>query len=192
MLAEAEALADRFGLGLIADQAALARAELEGRDPPRMEQAAEPPRALRAIAARTGRRTLAAMVRGLDDAALERRFAEPRRQRALMRAQVRAFQPAEAAGLCGVIAYELEPIAIEPPPDAPWRWAIELDAPAGRARLLEPAPLDAVVTIHIGLADWVRTIAGIQSPIQAMIAGRCSVEGDVAVAARLEWMFGAR
>jgi len=192
MLAEAEALADRFGLGLIADQAALARAELEGRDPPRVEQTVERPRVLRAVAARTGRRTLAAMVRGLDDVALERRFADPRRQRALLRAQARAFQPAEAAGLCVVVAYELDPMAIETPPDAPWRWAIELDGPAGRARLLEPAPLDVVVTIHIGLADWVRTSAGIQSPMQAMIAGRCSVEGDVAIAARLEWMFGVR
>ena len=191
-LAEADALADRFGVGLIAQQAAIARAELEGRDPPRAERTIERPRALRAIASRTGRRTLAAMVRGLDDAALERRFAEPRRQRALLRAVVRSFQPAEAGDLRGVVAYELEPIAIETPPDAPWRWAIELDAPAGRARLIEPAPLDAVVTIHIGLADWVRTIAGIESAVQAMVAGRCSVEGDVAVAARLEAMFGAR
>jgi hypothetical protein len=39
--------------------------------------------------------------------------------------------------------------------------------------------------------DWVRTIAGIESPVQAMVAGRCSVEGNVAVAARLEWVFGA-
>jgi len=191
-LAEAEALAERFGVGLIAEQAMIARAELEGRDPPRVQQAVERPRALRAIATRTGRRTLAAMVRGLDDAALERRFAEPRRQRALLRALVRSFQPAEAGDLRGVVAYELEPIAIDAPPDAPWRWAIELDASAGRARLIEPAPLDAVVTIHIGLADWVRTIAGIESPVQAMVAGRCSVEGDVAIAARLEAMFGAR
>jgi putative sterol carrier protein len=48
------------------------------------------------------------------------------------------------------------------------------------------------VTIHFGLADWVRTIAGLQSPLHAMVAGRCSVEGDVAVAARLESIFGAR
>ena len=191
-LAEAEALADRFGAGLIAQQAAIARAELEGREPPRRAPAAERPRALRGITARTGRRTLAAMVRGLDDGALERRFAEPRRQRALLRMMARAFQPAQAAGLRGVVAYELEPYAIPAPPDAPWRWAIELDAPAGRARLVEPAPLDALVTIHIGLADWVRTTAGLQSPVHAMTAGRCSVEGDVAVAARLESMFGAR
>lgn len=192
LLAEAEALAERFGLGLIANQAAIARAELEGRVLPPVTPPVERPYALRGITARTGRRTLAAMVRGLDDAALERRFAEPRRQRALLRAQARAFQPARTDGFRGVLVYELEPFAIEPPPDAPWRWAIELDAPAGRARLLEPAPLDADVTLHIGLAEWVRTIAGIQSPLQAMAAGRCSIEGDVAVAASLDSMFGAR
>jgi hypothetical protein len=80
----------------------------------------------------------------------------------------------------------LEPFAIEAPPDAPWRWAIELDGPAGRA------PLDAAVTIHIGLADWVRTTAGLQNALHAMVAGRCSVEGDVRVAARLESIFGVR
>ncbi len=191
-LAEAEALAESSGMALISQQAAVARAELEGRARPQVEHAAARPRALRAITARTGRRTLATMVRGLDDAALERRFAEPGRQRALMRAQARAFQPSEAGDLRAVVAYEVEPFAIEAPPDAPWRWAIELDGPAGRARLVDPAPLDATATIHIGLADWVRTTAGLQNPLYAMVAGRCSVEGDVRVAARLESLFGVR
>jgi hypothetical protein len=60
-----------------------------------------------------------------------------------------------------VIAYELERLAVDPPPEAPWRWAIEIDSPAGHARLLEPAPLDAAVTIHFGLAEWVRVVAGV-------------------------------
>jgi hypothetical protein len=132
------------------------------------------------------------MARGLDDADLERRFAEPRRQRALLKAMARGFQPAQAGGFNGVIAYELEPFAIEPPPDAPWRWAVEVDSGAGHARLLEPAPLDAAVTIHFGLADWVRVTAGMEDPLTAMVAGRCSVEGDVTVAVHLEAMFGAR
>lgn len=102
LLAEADELAGRFGLGLIAKQAAIARAELDGRVPPPIAAPVERPRPLRGITSRTGRRTLAAMVRGLDDAALERRFAEPRRQRALLRAQVRAFQPARADGFHGV------------------------------------------------------------------------------------------
>jgi predicted lipid carrier protein YhbT len=132
------------------------------------------------------------MVRGLDDVELEKRFADPARQRALVKAQAKGFQPAYAAGFHGVIAYELEPYAIEPPRDAPWRWAIEVDSNAGRARLIEPAPLDAAVTIHIGLADWVRVIAGVEDALTVMVAGRCSVEGDVLLAVRLEAMFGAR
>jgi hypothetical protein len=38
-------------------------------------------------------------------------------------------------GFCGVIAYELKPFVIEPPPEAPWRWAIAVDSNAGRAYL---------------------------------------------------------
>jgi class 3 adenylate cyclase/tetratricopeptide (TPR) repeat protein len=148
-------------------------------------------RPVRALAARTGRRALAAMVRGQDDETLERRFAEPRRQRALLRATARGFQPAHAEGFCGVIAYELEPFAIEPPPEAPWRWAIEVDSVDGRARLLERAPPEAAVTIHAGLAEWVRVSAGVEDPFTAMAGGRFSVEGDVLLAARLEAMFGA-
>jgi predicted lipid carrier protein YhbT len=131
------------------------------------------------------------MARGLDDAELERRFAESRRQRALVRAMARGLQPAKAAGFSGKIAFELEPLATEPSSGAPWRWAIEVDSGRGRARLLEPAPLDAAVTVHFGLADWVRVVAGIQDPLPLMMTGRCSVEGDVRLAMRLEGMFGA-
>jgi class 3 adenylate cyclase len=189
-LAEGEAIAERHGMRWIVGQAAVARAELEGHEPAEAVAPAERIRPIRAIAARGGRRALAAMVRGMDDEALERRFAEPRRQRALLRAQARGFQPARADGFRGVIAYELEPFAIHAPADAPWRWALEVDAETGHARLLESAPLDAAVTIHIGLADWVRVIAGVQSAVSAMVAGRCSVEGDVILAACLEAMFG--
>jgi hypothetical protein len=34
--------------------------------------------------------------------------------------------------------------------------------------------------------------AGVENAVTAMAAGRCSVEGDVILAARLETMFGAR
>lgn len=191
VLAEGEELAEGHGMRWVVHQAAVARAELEGHEPSNAGAAAERARPIRALTARTGRRALAARVRGLDDQELERRFSEPRRQRALLRAQARAFQPARADGFTGVIAYELEPFTIPAPPDAPWRWALEVDAVAGHARLLESAPLEAAVTIHLGLADWVRVIAGVQNAVSAMAAGRCSVEGDVILAACLEPMFGA-
>jgi eukaryotic-like serine/threonine-protein kinase len=192
ILSEAESIAARHGVGWAAKCAAKARAEIEGRELPSSQRAAERAKPIRALAARGGRRALAAMVRNLDDAEVERRYANPRRQRALMRAMARGFQPAQAAGFRGVIAYELQPFAIEPSPDSPWRWAVEADAESGRARLVEPAPLDPAVTIHFGLADWVRVMAGIEDPLSVMVTGRCSVEGDVTVAARQEAMFGGR
>lgn len=192
VLAESELLAARYGVGWAAKLAADARAEIEDREPPRSRPPAERSRPIRALATRGGRRALAATVRGLSDEEIERRFAEPRRQRAMMRAMARGFQPSQAAGFRGTIAYELQPFAIEPPADSPWRWAVEADAESGRARLLDPAPLDPTVTVHLGLADWVRVTAGVEDPLSIMVTGRCSVEGDVTVAARLEGMFGAR
>ncbi len=35
-------------------------------------------------------------------------------------------------------------------------------------------------------------VAGVQSPLTAMVAGRCSIEGNLALAVRPEAMFGAR
>ncbi len=193
VLAEGEEIAAQHGIGWVARCAGEVRAELEGWEPsgpaPAVERRSRP---IRAIATRGARRALSAMVGGLGDADLERRFAEPRRQRALVKAMARGFQPAQAGGFSGTIAYELEPYSIEPPPDAPWRWAVEVDSRAGRARLVEPAPLDAAVTVHFGLSDWVRVLAGTEDPLTAMVAGRCSVEGDVTLAVRLEAMFGAR
>lgn len=190
VLAEAEAIAERYGMDWVRNHAVLVRAELEGREPPGQSPPRERVRPLRALTARGGRRALAALIGDQGDAELERRFLEPKRQRGLMRAMARSFQPDRAAGFSGIVAYELEPFEIEAPPEAPWRWAIEVDAAAGRARLLEPAPLDSAVTIHMGLAEWVRIMAGVDNAITAMAAGRCSIEGDVMVAPRLEAMFG--
>jgi hypothetical protein len=63
------------------------------------------------------------------------------------------FQPAHPGGFCGVIAYELEPVASEPPPGAPWQWTIEVESMAGSrtAAALQGAP-----TIHAGRAECVR------------------------------------
>jgi eukaryotic-like serine/threonine-protein kinase len=189
-LAEALALAERYGLRWASRCVAEARAEMEGRTLPAASPDRTRKRPIRALATRGGQRALSALVGNLDDAEIERRYAEPRRQRTLLKGTTRVFQPAQAGGFAGVIAYEIEPFAIDPPADAPWRWAIEVDSRAGKATLVEPAPLDAAVTIHIGLADWVRALAGLEDPLEAMIAGRCSVEGDVAVGARLRAMFG--
>jgi class 3 adenylate cyclase len=190
LLAEAESVPRREQRSL-RDQIERVRAGLEGRAPVEdARRSGERRRPVRALASRGRRRALAGLARGLDDVELERRFADPRRQRALLRAMARGFQPVWSGGFAGVIAYELEPFAIPPPPDAPWRWALAVDSTGGHARLLEPAPLDAALTIHVGLAQWVRITAGLESPLAAMFAGLCNIEGDVLLAARLESMFG--
>jgi class 3 adenylate cyclase/tetratricopeptide (TPR) repeat protein len=190
VLAEGEEVVDRFGIGWARKPIARALGELDGREIVAAKPTGEHIRPIRALATRGGRRALSALVGRLDDSDLERRFADPARQRALLRATAKAFQPAHAAEFNGVFAYELEPLAIEPPSDAPWRWAIEVDSARGRARLLETAPLDTAVTVHFGLADWVRAMAGTRSPLVAMASGHCRVEGDIEVAVRLERMFG--
>jgi hypothetical protein len=190
MLAAGRTIAERYGMRWAIDLADRAEAELAGREAPVAVRTVGRERQVRALTTRGGRRALAGIVRGLDEQALERRFADPRRQRALLRVMARGFQPAHAGGFEGVVAYEIEPYAIEAPSDAPWRWAIAVDSPGGHARLLEPAPLDAAVTVHFGLAEWVRVMAGVERFVAAMASGRCSVEGDVILAARLETMFG--
>ena len=99
VLAEGERSPSATAMRWVESQAALARAELDGR---RSRRFASPPpsaRPVRALTARGGRRALAAMVRGQDDEALERRFSDPRRQRALLRAMARGFQPAHCRRL---------------------------------------------------------------------------------------------
>jgi hypothetical protein len=178
-------------VGLAGGLAAELRDEIEGRPSPARPRVARRAKPVRALGTRGGRRALAALARDLDDQALEHRFGEPGRQRALMRGLARGFQPARAAGFSGTIAYELESSAADPPPESPWRWVIGVDADSGRARLVEPPPLDADVTVHFRVADWVRVMAGIDDPLSLMVGGRCRVEGDVIVAARLEDIFGA-
>jgi eukaryotic-like serine/threonine-protein kinase len=189
--AEGEALAERYGIRWATRCAAELQAEIDGKPPARRPPHDERERPLRALATRGRRRALAVVARGHDEAELERRFVEPRRQRALIRAMARSFQPSRAGGFSGTIAYELEPGAIDPPSDAPWRWALQVNAERGSARLVEPAPLEAAVTVHFRLADWVRVMAGIEDPLTVMAAGRASVEGDVRLAMRIEAMFGA-
>ena len=187
-LAAATVQSRALGLGWLSIEIARVRAELDGRPVPSRGTGIAPVRPGRALQARTGRRALAALVRHQDDAALERRFASPRRQRGLLRAMARGYQPEYASNHHGaVIVYTLEAYAIEAPPDAPWRWAIELGEHT--ARVLDSAPLQSDVSVEFGLADWVRIMAGLQTPITSMAAGRCRIEGDALLALRLEGMF---
>jgi putative sterol carrier protein len=52
-------------------------------------------------------------------------------------------------------------------------------------------PQDAAVTIGVGLADFIRLITGATNAFDLIAANRLTLDGDMAVAARLGDMFGA-
>ncbi len=192
-LAEAEALAERYGLGWVEQVRRRGPRRDRGSRAGGHRRSTERTRPIRALATRGGRR------------ALGRDGARPRRRRA--RASLRRAPPPAGAGSrdgaripagSGRRLQRHDRLRAGALRDRAARRRTLALGDRGRfsrrrrARLLEPAPLDAAVTIHFGLAEWVRVAAGIEDALAAMVAGRCSVEGDVVLAARLEAMFGGR
>jgi hypothetical protein len=136
-----------------------------------------------------GRAAVARWTRGDPDDDLIRRFAPNLAQRTLFSAMTRSFQPAMAMGFTGDLVFELRPPEDELDPAAADWWTIEIrgrKATAHRGRGDQPS-----VTIHVGLADFVRLASGELHPVRALIENTITVEGDVMIAARLPDMFGA-
>jgi hypothetical protein len=129
---------------------------------------------------------LRALVRGADDARLERRFGSRAVQRALFAAMASGFDPVAAEGFEGRLVYELRRPATGRPPT---RWTI--DVVNGRAAVRPGGAIDAVMTVRYGLADFVRVAAGTLDPAVPMLQDRASFDGDLVLAARLPEMFGA-
>jgi putative sterol carrier protein len=50
---------------------------------------------------------------------------------------------------------------------------------------------EPALTVRFNLADFVRIAAGLLDPAAPLLAGRASLQGDFALAARLPEMFGA-
>ncbi|HUO72834.1 MAG TPA: LLM class flavin-dependent oxidoreductase [Solirubrobacteraceae bacterium] len=129
---------------------------------------------------------LARVVDGADDADVERRFGSALAQRAIFGGMARAFDAEAAHGFQGRLVYELVRAATGAQPA---RWTIEvLD---GSASARPGAAADPALTLRFPLADFVRVAAGLIDPAGPLLAGRASVEGDFALAARLPEMFGA-
>jgi hypothetical protein len=141
-----------------------------------------------------------------SDARLEQIFGSSQAQRAVFAMMTRRFDPARAAGFDGAILYDLG-LA-----DGTRRsWVIEVRD--GRARVYQdssgaaaafpaspgssasPAssasPVDAVLTIGVPLADFVRVVTSGESFYPLMLDGRMTMDGDLALADRLPEMFGA-
>jgi tetratricopeptide (TPR) repeat protein len=147
------------------------------------------PSRLKAALRRRGLKHLAKIVTNATDEELIDRFQSRAVQRALFTATAMSFVPDKAFGFEGTIAYELSTGA-----DAsgcirdPDHWTIMVTG--GKAVARRGRPADPEVSVRIGLADFVRVVAGEINPIGAMLGGLTDVEGDLGVASRLVDMFG--
>ncbi len=165
-----------------------------GSGPPAVQLGAGAERGLRAlgpdVAARLtrafGRRSEAALqgfVRGADDRRLECTLASSTGLRAMFAAMARRFEPQKAAGFQGEIQYALETSA------GPRPWVVLVAA--GRARVRPGRAAAPALTIGLAAADFVRIAASELDPVEALMTGRMTLEGDFALAARVAEMFGA-
>jgi len=152
-------------------------------------RAQQQPSRMKAALRRRGLKHLSKIVKNASDEDLIDRFRSRAVQRALFTATAMSFVPDQAFGFEGTIAYELTAIADASGciPEAD-RWTITVSGGKAVARRGKPASPD--VSVRIGLADFVRIVAGEINPIGAMLGGLTEVEGDLAVASRLVDMFG--
>jgi hypothetical protein len=100
----------------------------------------------------------------------------------------RSFQPAMAFGFSGDLVFELLPPDDEVNPGAADWWTIEV---RGRRAVARRGDSDnAAMTIHIGVADFVRLASGELHAVRALVDNTVEVDGDIFLAARLPDMFG--
>src|SRR5258707_6817578 len=125
-----------------------------------------------------------------SDQRLEQIFGSAGSQRTLFAMMASRFQPDQAAGFSGAICYDLRRTGAPEAPGTssrPWPIAISAD----RARVPPATPQQPPVTTGAGGADFTRLGTGATNDVDLIAAGRLTLDGDMAVAARLGDMFGA-
>ena len=142
-----------------------------------------------------GQAGLRGLLERMSDDRLEQIFGSSQAQRAVFAMMTRHFDPAKAAGFDGAIVYHL---GLADGTRRPW----VVEVRDGRARVYQdgdaadaapPAsPVEAVLTIAVPLADFVRVVTTAGSLYPLILDGRMTVDGDPAMASRLDEMFGAR
>ncbi len=154
---------------------------------PRREHAPSNGRARRAgvqaLLAAHGERAFRAFVRRSDDRRLERTAGSARGLKVLFGAMAQAYQPDKAAGFSGELQYDLRRSDGELV-----SWTVALGPE--RATVRPGTAAAPVLTLKLGLVDFVRLAGGELDPGKALLTGRLDMEGDLAVAARLGEMFG--
>jgi putative sterol carrier protein len=125
----------------------------------------------------------AAFVHGRSDEQLDRFMGGGPGLRLIFKGMESAFVPDAARGFKGEIFYDLRASR------GPQPWTLSID---GSRAVAEPrAATSPAVTLRSEVAVFVRIASGDLDPMRAILDGRLEVEGDFAVAGRLDEMFGA-
>jgi alkanesulfonate monooxygenase SsuD/methylene tetrahydromethanopterin reductase-like flavin-dependent oxidoreductase (luciferase family) len=140
---------------------------------------------LRSAARRRGQHALGRFVRDRSDDAIERRLGSSVAQGALFRAMARSFEPSMAFGFEGEIEFDLTTAATNG--DARL-WTIEVKD--GKASARSGAAREPRVRLHIGVADFMRLMAGEANGAVLLLEGKIQLDGDLGLAPRLTEMFG--
>ncbi|HEX9552430.1 MAG TPA: LLM class flavin-dependent oxidoreductase [Streptosporangiaceae bacterium] len=126
-----------------------------------------------------------------SDRRLEQIFGSAAAQRTLFGMMASRFQADRAAGFSGAICYDLTqagaPGAPAVPGGSPRAWTIDISGE--RAGVRAGRPQHAAVTIGVGVADFIRLVTGGTNAFDLIAAGKLTLDGDMAVAARLGDMF---
>jgi putative sterol carrier protein len=124
-----------------------------------------------------------AFVHGRTDEQLDRFMGAGPGLRLIFKGMESAFVPEAARGFEGEIFYDLHASR------GPQPWTLSVDA--SRAVAEPRAASSPAVTLRADVAVFVRIAAGDLDPMRAMLDERLVVEGDLALAGRLDAMFGA-
>ena len=128
-------------------------------------------------------RAVAVTTARASDHLLEQTIGRPRGLRAIFKAMAKKFVPAAAEGFVGCVTYELRgQDSIE------HVWTVQITPT--QAIPIAGRLADSALTLKVGLADFIRIIAGELKPVDLVMSGRMQLEGDFMLAAKLGPMFG--
>jgi hypothetical protein len=135
-----------------------------------------------------GRAGVARWTRDHSDEELVRRFGTRRAQRLAFGAMARAFQPATAFGFEGEIEFELLPPDDHADGSSSDWWTLEVNGRRAEAR--EGRATAPEVTVHVGVADFVRMGAGELQALDMLESRRMRLDGKLDLGIRMPAMFG--
>jgi hypothetical protein len=182
-------LATELGMAGLVNELESLQAELRGEQPPSRKTTRVTRRdRARARFTNRGRRLIEHVTADWSDEKLASRFRSHTAQRGMFSAMATAFQPAMAGGFSGALGFELQASADDLDPARSDWWSIDVHGTKAKAR--PGRPEEPVMTLHIGLPDFVRLASGEVGPVRLLVEGKARIEGDILLGARLGEMFG--